>query len=228
MARPAGCPGDKDMERPPLAPATNRPAVETHVVTEEAKPTRSGSPLANTLLGFDGAAARPAAERVCCARAPRPPPEEGPPAEQDDDDDDDAELALLREQLKATERALERRKREEAAATPFLAAVFEDATFAPPATPTPPTSPPGLVAPEAARPQVQAAAAARDRLEQTRKPRPVWKSTSALGAFTTSFLGNDVAALAPSSGEEPTSPRHRSGVASMAWRTTRRFRTNVP
>ena len=57
---------------------------------------------------------------------------------------------------------------EEAAATPFLAAVFEDATFAPPATPK---SPPGLVAPEAARPQVQAAAAARDRLEQTRKPR---------------------------------------------------------
>ena len=166
------------MERPPLAPATNRPAVETHVVTEEAKPTRSGSPLANTLLGgFDSAAARPAAERVCCARAPRPPPdEEGAPpeAEQEDDDDDDAELALLREQLKATERALERRKREEAAATPFLAAVFEDATFAPPATPK---SPPGLVAPEAARPQVQAAAAARDRLEQTRKPRPVWKST---------------------------------------------------
>ena len=160
------------MDRPPLAPATNRPAVETLVVTEEAKPARSGSPLANTLLGFDGAAARPAAERVCCARAPRPPPaEEGPPAEQEDDEgEDDAELALLREQLKATERALERRKREEATAspTPFLAAVFEDATFSPPSTPT---SPPGLVAPEAARPQVQAAAAARDRLEQTRKPR---------------------------------------------------------
>ena len=157
------------MERPPLAPATNRPAVETHVVTEEAKPARSGSPLANTLLGFDGAAARPAAERVCCARAPRPPPEdEGAPPEAEKEDDDDAELAVLREQLKATERALERRKREEATAspTPFLAAVFEDATFA-----SPPTSPPGLVAPEAARPQVQAAAAARDRLEQTRKPR---------------------------------------------------------
>ena len=171
-----GCPGAKDMERPPLAPATNRPAVETHLVTEEAKPARSGSPLANTLQGFDGAAARPAAERVCCARAPRPPPEDegaprppAAPAEQEDgEDDDDAELALLREQLKATERALARRKREEAAATPFLAAVFEDATFSPPATPT---SPPGLVAPEAARPQVQAAAAARDRLEQTRKPR---------------------------------------------------------
>jgi len=29
------------------------------------------------------------------------------------------------------------------------------------------------------------------------------------------------AALAPLNGEEPTSPRHRAGVASMAWRTTR-------
>ena len=37
-----------------------------------------------------------------------------------------------------------------------------------------------------------------------------------------------VAALAPSSGEEPTTPRHRAGVASMAWRSTRRFRTNTP
>ena len=35
------------------------------------------------------------------------------------------------------------------------------------------------------------------------------------------FLGDDAAALAPSSGEEPASPRHRAGVASMAWRTTR-------
>ena len=34
-------------------------------------------------------------------------------------------------------------------------------------------------------------------------------------------LGDDVAALVPSSGEEPASPRHRAGVASMAWRTTR-------
>ena len=32
---------------------------------------------------------------------------------------------------------------------------------------------------------------------------------------------NDAAVLAPSSGEEPASPRHRAGVASMAWRTTR-------
>ncbi len=39
--------------------------------------------------------------------------------------------------------------------------------------------------------------------------------------FTKSFLGDDAAVLAPSSGEEPTSPRHRAGVASMAWRTTR-------
>ena len=39
--------------------------------------------------------------------------------------------------------------------------------------------------------------------------------------FTKSFLGDDMAALAPSSGEEPVSPRHRAGVASMAWRTTR-------
>ena len=31
-----------------------------------------------------------------------------------------------------------------------------------------------------------------------------------------------------SSGEEPASPRHRAGVASMAWRSTRRFRTNAP
>ena len=39
--------------------------------------------------------------------------------------------------------------------------------------------------------------------------------------FTKSFLGDDAAVLAPSSGEEPASPRHRAGVASMAWRTTR-------
>ena len=47
--------------------------------------------------------------------------------------------------------------------------------------------------------------------------RAVWKSTSASGH-----------ALAPSSGEEPTSPRRRAGVASMAWRSTRRSRTNAP
>ena len=46
--------------------------------------------------------------------------------------------------------------------------------------------------------------------------------------FTKSFLGDDAAVLARSSGEEPASPRHRAGVASMAWRTTRRFRANAP
>ena len=45
--------------------------------------------------------------------------------------------------------------------------------------------------------------------------------------FTKSFLGDDAAVLAPLSGEEPASPRHRAGVASMACRTTRRFRTNA-
>ena len=38
--------------------------------------------------------------------------------------------------------------------------------------------------------------------------------------FTKSFLGDDAALLARSSGEEPASPRHRAGVVSMAWRTT--------
>ena len=46
--------------------------------------------------------------------------------------------------------------------------------------------------------------------------------------FTKSFLGDDAAVLARSSGEEPASPRHRAGVASMAWRTTRRISTNAP
>ena len=44
--------------------------------------------------------------------------------------------------------------------------------------------------------------------------------------FTKSFLGNDAAVLARSSGEELASPRHRAGVASMASRTTRQL--NVP
>ena len=35
------------------------------------------------------------------------------------------------------------------------------------------------------------------------------------------FLGDGAAVLARSSGEEPASSRHRAGVASMAWRTTR-------
>ena len=46
--------------------------------------------------------------------------------------------------------------------------------------------------------------------------------------FTKSFLGDDAAVLARSSGEEPASPHHQAGVASMAWRTTRRFSTNAP
>ena len=46
--------------------------------------------------------------------------------------------------------------------------------------------------------------------------------------FTKSFLGDDAAVLARSSDGEPVLPRHRAGVASMAWRTTRRFRTNAP
>ena len=46
--------------------------------------------------------------------------------------------------------------------------------------------------------------------------------------FTKSFLGDDAAVLARSSGEEFTPPRRRAGVASMAWRTTGRFRTNAP
>ena len=46
--------------------------------------------------------------------------------------------------------------------------------------------------------------------------------------FTKPFLGDDAAVPAPSSGDEPAPPRHRAGVASMAWRTTRRFSTNAP
>ena len=38
----------------------------------------------------------------------------------------------------------------------------------------------------------------------------------------------DAAVLAPSSGEELASRRHRAGVASMAWRTTRWFSTSAP
>ena len=48
----------------------------------------------------------------------------------------------------------------------------------------------------------------------------VWKSTNASGGPDNSSLrfGDDVAVLARSSGEELASPRHRAGVASMAWR----------
>ena len=37
--------------------------------------------------------------------------------------------------------------------------------------------------------------------------------------FTKSFLGDDEAVVVPSSSDEPASPRHRAGVASMARRT---------
>ena len=46
--------------------------------------------------------------------------------------------------------------------------------------------------------------------------------------FTKSFLGDDAAVLARSSGEERASPRHRAGVASMVWRRTRQFNTKAP
>jgi len=39
--------------------------------------------------------------------------------------------------------------------------------------------------------------------------------------FTKLFLGDGAAILARSSGEEPAPPRHRAGVASMAWRGRR-------
>jgi hypothetical protein len=57
---------------------------------------------------------------------------------------------------------------------------------------------------------------------------PRFQSVSGCVEITKSFLGDDAAVLAPSSGEEPTSPRHRASVASMAWRSTRRLRTNAP
>ena len=46
--------------------------------------------------------------------------------------------------------------------------------------------------------------------------------------FAKSFLGDGAAVLAESRRERSTPPRHRSGVASMAWRSTRRFRTDAP
>ena len=46
--------------------------------------------------------------------------------------------------------------------------------------------------------------------------------------FAKSYLGDDAAVLARSSGEEFTPPRRRAGVASMAWRTTRRSSLNAP
>ena len=46
--------------------------------------------------------------------------------------------------------------------------------------------------------------------------------------FAKPLLGDGAAVLARSNGEERAPPRYRAGVASMAWRTTRRFSTNVP
>ena len=42
------------------------------------------------------------------------------------------------------------------------------------------------------------------------------------------ILGDGAAVLAESRRERSTPPRHRSGVASMAWRSTWRFRTDAP
>ena len=42
------------------------------------------------------------------------------------------------------------------------------------------------------------------------------------------ILGDGAAVLAESRRERSTPPRHRSGVASMAWRSTRRCSTNAP
>ena len=39
---------------------------------------------------------------------------------------------------------------------------------------------------------------------------------------------DDAAVLAPSSGEEPASPRHGADIMKMAWRSTRRFSANAP
>ena len=39
---------------------------------------------------------------------------------------------------------------------------------------------------------------------------------------------NQCVGCIPPSGDDPASPRHRAGVASMAWRSTRRFSTSAP
>ena len=46
--------------------------------------------------------------------------------------------------------------------------------------------------------------------------------------FTKSFLGENATVLAESRRERSTPPRHRAGVASMAWRSTRRCSANAP
>ena len=55
----------------------------------------------------------------------------------------------------------------------------------------------------------------------SRRVLPVEGRTAHDLCFPKSFLGDDAAVLARSSGEESSSPRHQAGVASMAWRTTR-------
>ena len=59
----------------------------------------------------------------------------------------------------------------------------------------------------------------------------VWKSTSTSDAPDNSLLSHLLARtrplLSPTSGEEPASPHHRAGVASMAWRSTRRVSTSA-
>ena len=59
---------------------------------------------------------------------------------------------------------------------------------------------------------------------EVRRPRPLFLSRR-WRHRESGALGDDAAVLAPSSGEEPAPPRYRAGVASMAWRSTRRFST---
>ena len=49
-----------------------------------------------------------------------------------------------------------------------------------------------------------------------------------VGCAENSSLSHFSAILARSSGGGPASPRRRTGIAPMAWRTTRRFSTNAP
>ena len=57
------------------------------------------------------------------------------------------------------------------------------------------------------------------KLPLCRKDVPACVEINQCDGCTKSFLGDDAPVLALSSGEEPASPRHRAGVASMAWRT---------
>ena len=66
------------------------------------------------------------------------------------------------------------------------------------------------------------------KLPLCRKDVPACVEINQCDGCTKSFLGDDAAVLARSSGEEPAFPRHRAGVASMTWRSSRRFSTNAP